>query len=101
MGPTGRLGSLVAPLVSQTTKFPPGHLATCQRSFVLLSLTHRRKLLICLRRSYSPKSDICQDLSYRRPDCILPRNQTQVNSHGAVCAYQLSYTQSLSCQHIK
>eukprot|EP00957_Ditylum_brightwellii_P116621 8895919-Ditylum_brightwellii.AAC.1 len=84
-----------SPLVSQTTKFPPGYLARCQEAYVLLPLPPHRELWISLRQPYCPKSDTQQDSSYRRLDCVLPRDQTQVNSRGAACAYHLSYTRSL------
>eukprot|EP00957_Ditylum_brightwellii_P038646 2921438-Ditylum_brightwellii.AAC.1 len=60
MGPTGRYGSLAAPHVSQTTKFPSGNLARRQKTYVLLPLPPHRELQIWLRESYSPKSDMCQ-----------------------------------------
>eukprot|EP00957_Ditylum_brightwellii_P176778 13465995-Ditylum_brightwellii.AAC.1 len=46
MGPTGRYGPLAAPLMIQTTKFPPGNLARWERAYVLPPLPPCRELLI-------------------------------------------------------
>eukprot|EP00957_Ditylum_brightwellii_P150510 11460821-Ditylum_brightwellii.AAC.1 len=56
----GRHGSLVAPLLSQTTKFPPGNKARCQKAYVLLPLPPRRELLIVYGKH------IVQILTYAR-----------------------------------
>eukprot|EP00957_Ditylum_brightwellii_P029684 2243659-Ditylum_brightwellii.AAC.1 len=64
MGHTGRHGSLAAPLVSQTTKFPPWDLARSQRAYVLLPLPPRKKLLIV----YS--DHIVRNLTYARIQAV-------------------------------
>eukprot|EP00957_Ditylum_brightwellii_P101245 7714864-Ditylum_brightwellii.AAC.1 len=43
MSPTGCHGLLVAPLVSQTTKFPPRHSARHQKAYVFLPLPPLRR----------------------------------------------------------
>eukprot|EP00957_Ditylum_brightwellii_P043142 3269003-Ditylum_brightwellii.AAC.1 len=46
MGHTCCHGLLAAPLVSQTTKFPPGNSARHKKAYVFLPLPPRREVLI-------------------------------------------------------